>query len=92
MTSVTPVRGQRWGWCKTHPSVTTKRFYSGQNRVESKSLKRSALLLLRTPFQAWFAELALSAESIFDCEVIYFTQNDSTQDRNYYKKLSSNAI
>lgn len=60
--------------------------------MQSKSLKRSALLLLRTPFQAWVAERVMRAENISDYELVYFTQNDSIEDRRYFKTLSSGAI
>ena len=53
--------------------------------------KRSALLLVRTPLQAWIAEKVLRAESVSSYEVVYFTQDDSEEDRYYYSRLSAKA-
>ena len=49
---------------------------------------RSALLLLRTPFQAWIAEQVLRAEGVAEYELLYFTQHDSVEDRHYFRHLA----
>ncbi len=53
--------------------------------------KRSALLLLRTPLQAWIAQQVLIAESVTEYELLYFTQNDSPEDRRYFSRLAAEA-
>lgn len=50
-----------------------------------------ALILIRTPFQAWLIEKVLEKESISNYDLIYFTQNDSSEDKYYYKKLTLKA-
>lgn len=50
-----------------------------------------ALLILRTPFQAWLAESVLKHESIDQYDLVYLTQNDSTEDQYYFGRLSSRA-
>lgn len=52
----------------------------------------SALLLIRTPFQAWIVEQVLAAEAVHSYHVVYFTQNNSEEDQNYYGRLSENAV
>lgn len=52
---------------------------------------KSALLILRTPFQAWLSEYVLSEEQVSCYEVLFFTTNDSPEDRHYFKKLAANA-
>lgn len=47
----------------------------------------SALVIIRTPFQAWLVEKVLEKENIDTFDVLYFTENDSTEDRYYYNKL-----
>ena len=51
----------------------------------------SALVLVRTPFQAWLVERVLEAEKVATYDLLYFTQNDSTEDRFYYGRLAENA-
>lgn len=53
--------------------------------------KRSALLLVRTPLQAWIAEQVLRAEAVTNYDFVYFTHNDSGEDRYYFNRLSANA-
>jgi hypothetical protein len=55
------------------------------------SAQRSALLLLRTPFHAWVAQQVLRAEGVARFDLVYFTQNDSAEDRHYFKQLSTAA-
>lgn len=50
-----------------------------------------ALLVIRTPFQAWLAQKVLEKEQINIFDVVYFTQNDSEEDRHYYSQLSKNS-
>lgn len=52
---------------------------------------RTALLLIRTPLQAWLAEQVIAAEKISKYEILYFTHNDSPEDRHYFAKLASSA-
>lgn len=49
----------------------------------------SALLLVRTPFQAWLAQKVLEKECIKSFDIVYFTQNNSEEDRYYFEQLSS---
>jgi beta-galactosamide-alpha-2,3-sialyltransferase len=53
--------------------------------------KRSALLLLRTPFQARMAERILQDETVSAYDLVYFTQDDSIEDRYYFNRLSAKA-
>lgn len=46
---------------------------------------------MRTPFQAWLVEQVLEAEKVPSFDLLYFTQNDSTEDRFYYNRLSPKA-
>lgn len=50
-----------------------------------------ALLILRTPFQAWLAERVLEQEAVKHFDLVYFTQNDSPEDRYYFARLSAHA-
>lgn len=50
-----------------------------------------ALLLVRTPFQAWLAQQVLKVENIKSYDILYFTQNDSNEDRYYYSLLAAKA-
>ena len=52
---------------------------------------KKALLIVRTPFQAWLAEKVIEKERIRNFDVIYFTQNDSDEDRSYYSELKVKA-
>lgn len=49
------------------------------------------LLIIRTPFQAWFVEQILKQERIEQFDIIYITQNNSEEDRYYYSQLKSKA-
>lgn len=57
----------------------------------NRRAKRSALLLVRTPLQAWIAEQVLRAEAVTSYDFIYFTHNDSSEDRHYFNRLSASA-
>lgn len=50
-----------------------------------------ALVIIRTPFQAWLVEKVLEKECIKIFDVLYFTQNNSKEDGFYYEKLSLKA-
>lgn len=52
---------------------------------------RSALLIVRTPLQAWIAARVLAAERVKMYDLLYFTQNDSPEDRNYFTELCGKA-
>lgn len=52
----------------------------------------SALLIVRTPLQAWIASQALAAERIEKYDLLYFTQNDSSEDRYYFGELKKNSL
>lgn len=51
----------------------------------------ASLLIVRTPFQGWLAQKVIAQESIKVFDLIYFTQNDSEEDRHYYNELSLQA-
>lgn len=53
--------------------------------------KRSALLLVHTPLQAWIAEQVLRDEEVSNYDLVYFTQNDASEDRHYFDRLSTKA-
>lgn len=53
--------------------------------------QKKALLLVRTPFQAWLAEKVLEKETVSEFDIIYFTQNDSAEDQHYYERLKAKA-
>lgn len=50
-----------------------------------------ALILLRTPFQAWLAERVLAEKKISDYDVIYVTRHDSEEDRHYFSYFEASA-
>lgn len=50
------------------------------------------LLIIRTPFQAWFVEQILQEERVEQFDIIYITQNNSEEDRYYYGQLKSKAM
>lgn len=52
---------------------------------------KTALLILRTPFQAWLSEKIIKREEIIEYDLLYFTQNDSKEDRLYFSKLEKKA-
>ena len=47
-----------------------------------------ALLVIRTPFQAWLAQKVIEKEKINSFDLVYFTQNNSEEDNYYYSQLS----
>lgn len=51
----------------------------------------TALLILRTPFQAWLAQRVLKEENIESYDLLYFTQNNSKEDQFYFKLLAKNS-
>lgn len=51
----------------------------------------TALLLLRTPLQAWIAQQVLVRERVQDYDLLYFTQNDAPEDRHYFEALATKA-
>jgi len=60
--------------------------------VRSDAVNTSkVLVLVRTPFQAWLVERVLEAENVATYDLLYFTQNDSTEDRFYHGRLAENA-
>lgn len=50
-----------------------------------------SLVLVRTPFQAWLVEKVMEAEKVTAYDLLYFTQNNSPEDRFYYRRLAANA-
>lgn len=50
-----------------------------------------ALLVIRTPFQAWLAQKVLEKEEVSNFDLVYFTQNNSDEDKYYYAQLSIKA-
>ena len=50
-----------------------------------------ALLVIRTPFQAWLAQRVLEKEKVSNFDLVYFTQNNSDEDKHYYTQLSIQA-
>lgn len=50
-----------------------------------------ALVLIRTPFQAWLCEKVLKLEGITEYDLVYFTQNASPEDRHYYEILANRS-
>lgn len=53
--------------------------------------KRSALVLLRTPLQAWVASQVLKVEGVAQYDLLYFTHNDASEDRRYFHELAADA-
>lgn len=51
----------------------------------------SALLLIRTPFQAWQVTNILKSESVKTYDILYFTHNDSREDQFYFRRLSEKS-
>ena len=54
-------------------------------------MSKSALVLIRTPLQAYLAEKVLHQEGIDSYDLIYVTHNDGPEDRHYFAKLSAAA-
>tara|TARA_R110000851_G_scaffold323249_2_gene489753 strand:- start:10000 stop:10956 length:957 start_codon:yes stop_codon:yes gene_type:complete len=50
-----------------------------------------SLVLVRTPFQAWLVMRVLKEEGVGCYDVIYFTQNNSEEDRHYFSLLEASA-
>ena len=48
----------------------------------------SSLIIIRTPFQAFLISKIIELEKIDSFDLIYFTQNDSKEDRYYFQLLS----
>lgn len=59
--------------------------------AEGSASGRSALVLVRTPLQAWVVERVLEAEGVSTYDVVYFTQQDSPEDRHYFGRLRARA-
>lgn len=53
---------------------------------------KKALLLIRTPFQAFSVLKVLEEEKINQFDIVYFTQQNSEEDRVYYRKLADNSL
>jgi beta-galactosamide-alpha-2,3-sialyltransferase len=51
----------------------------------------SALVLCRSPFQAYLAARVLEREHVDRFDLLYHTHHDSEEDRNYFAKLSRRA-
>lgn len=60
-------------------------------RRNSNRKGRTALLLVRTPLQAWLAEQVLCAEDVSRFDLLYFTHDDSPEDRHYFARLAEQA-
>ena len=52
----------------------------------------NALILIRTPLQAYVVEKIIELEKIQNYEVLYITTNNSEEDINYFNKLKLNSI
>ena len=61
---------------------------SSLDRVQCR---RSALLLVRTPLQAWISGQVLQAEGVGRYDLAYFTHNDSSEDQHYFGELAAGA-
>lgn len=53
--------------------------------------EKHSLLLVRTPFQAWVAQKVLASEGLKSYDLLYFTHNDSDEDRHYFSQLAETA-
>lgn len=51
----------------------------------------TALLLIRTPFQAWLAEKVLAAEGVDEYQIHYFTEHNAPEDQHYFSILKTHA-
>lgn len=49
------------------------------------------LLIVRTPFQAWFCLQLIDRLKIVNYDLLYITHNNSEEDRLYFKRLSRSA-
>ena len=54
-------------------------------------MSKTALMLIRTPLQAYLAKRVLRQEGVGVYDLIYVTHNDGPEDRHYFVKLSSEA-
>lgn len=52
---------------------------------------KSALVLVRTPFQGFLVSKILEEEAIDAFDLLYFTQHDAQEDRHYYGRLAVGA-
>jgi hypothetical protein len=52
---------------------------------------KTALILLRTPFQASITADVLKQEGVGEYDLLYFTQHDAEEDRHYYAGLARKA-
>jgi N-acetyllactosaminide alpha-2,3-sialyltransferase len=52
---------------------------------------KAYLVLVRTPFQAWLVEKVIRAEGVSEFDLLYFTQDDSSEDRHYFGVLAQRA-
>lgn len=59
--------------------------------MNKKDNSKLGLLLLRTPFQAWLVQKVLAAEALGNYDILYFTHNNSEEDRFYFEKLATDA-
>lgn len=55
------------------------------------NLQEKTLVLCRTPFQAVMLKAVLKKEGVDTYNLVYFTQDDSEEDRSYYKELTLRA-
>jgi len=49
------------------------------------------LVVIRTPFQAWLVQRVLEKEKVVNFDLVYFTQNNSEEDKYYYNQLTLKA-
>jgi len=53
---------------------------------------KRCLVLIRTPFQAWLVEKVLEAERVSSYDLLYLTQDNSTEDQFYYSRIAQRAF
>jgi len=53
--------------------------------------KSPNLLIVRTPFQAWFCLQLIDHLDIANYDLLYITHNNSEEDKSYFSRLSSSA-
>ncbi|WP_373190715.1 glycosyltransferase family 52 [Halomonas sp.] len=56
-----------------------------------KQKRRSTLLLVRTPFQAWLANKVIEHTDPPSIDLVYFTYHDSAKDRYYFALLAKKS-
>lgn len=59
--------------------------------MSDSNITKSALVLLRTPFQASIVPEILDHEGVGEYDLLYFTHNDAEEDRHYYNELTKSA-